>query len=57
MVTVDKNNEGYFHGDKVRMTGKKDDTTYSITFYEFEFLEGHNKGQLFINPAEFKDAR
>lgn len=57
MVTVDKNNEGYFYGDKVRMTGKKDDTTYSITFYEFEFLEGHNKGQLFINPAEFKDAR
>ena len=44
---VDENKEGYVHGDKAKMTGKKDDTTYSITFYEFIFLEGHLQGETF----------
>ena len=46
-ITIDENKEGYFHGDKVKQTGKKDDTTYSITFYEFIFVEGHLAGETF----------
>jgi len=46
-IRIDENKEGHFHGDKVKMTGRKDDTTYSITIYEFVFLEGRSQGETF----------
>ena len=52
MICIDKNNEGLLAGDKVRLTGQKDDTTYSITLHEFEFLEGQNKGEKIWNSLD-----
>jgi len=44
-ITIDENKEGYFHGDKVKLTGKKDETTYSIPIYELIFIEGRFTGE------------
>ena len=44
-ITIDDNREGYFHGDKVRLTGNKDETTYDIPLHEFIFVEGRFTGE------------
>ena len=49
-ITLDKNQEGYFKGDKCRLTGRKDDTTYSIPMVEFIFLDGRFKDEKFWQP-------
>lgn len=49
-INVDEHGEGYFHGDKVELTGKKDDTTYSFPICEFVFVEGCYKGESIWQP-------
>ena len=51
-ITIDKNNEGYFKGDKVRATGREDNTTYSFALFEFVFLEGNHIGEKIWQPQE-----
>ncbi len=46
-ISIDKNGEGYFHGDKAKLTGRKDENTYDIALHELEFVEGRNKGEKF----------
>ncbi len=50
-ITVDEKQEGYFKGDAVRMTGRKDDTTYSITIFEYVFIDGRFAGEKFWQPG------
>ena len=51
MITIDKTtSQGFFKGDAVKLTGKKDTGTYSVTLYEAEFIEGPNKGEKIWNP-------
>ena len=45
MVIIDKNGKGYFKGEAVKLTGRKDDATYSIVMHELEYLEGEYKGE------------
>ena len=49
-ITLDKNQEGYFKGDKCRLTGRRDDTTYSLPMVEFIFLDGRFKDEKFWQP-------
>ncbi len=51
-ISVDENGEGYFHGDKVKVTGKKDEATYSFPICEFQFTEGHYKGETIWQPID-----
>ena len=50
-IHVNNEGEGYFHGDSVKTTGKKDDSTYDITLHEFVFTEGRNEGEKFWQSA------
>ena len=50
-IILDKKQESYFKGEKVRKTGRKDDTTYSISLYEYIFLSGKNKDEIFWQPG------
>ena len=54
-ITIDSNKEGYFHGDKVKLTGKKDKTTYSFPLSEFVFVDGRFKGETFWQPIVIFD--
>lgn len=49
-INVDKDGEGYFHGDKVKLTGKKDETTYSFPMCEFVFIEGRFENETIWQP-------
>ena len=51
-MQIDKNGTGYFKGDKVKATGRKDTTSYSLGIHEFEILEGRNKGEMIWQPIE-----
>ncbi len=56
MIIINKaTSKGFFKGDEVKATGKKDLKTYSIGFYELEFLEGHLKGEKIWQPVTFTD--
>ncbi len=52
MVIIDKEGKGHFKGEAVKLTGRKDDTTYSIAIYELEYLEGPYKGEKIWNVIE-----
>ena len=49
-ISVDENGEGYFNGDKVKLTGKSDKTTYSFPMYEFVFVEGRFENEKIWQP-------
>ena len=49
-ISVDEHGEGYFKGDKVRLTGRTDKTTYSFPMYEFVFVEGDYKDEKIWQP-------
>ena len=51
-ITVDENQEGYFKGDKVRMTGRKDENTYSFPMVEFVFIDGRFVGEKIWQPGK-----
>lgn len=50
-ISINKDGEGYFHGDKCKVTGKLDKTTYSFPIHELVFLDGINKGESFWQPV------
>ena len=52
MIHLDESGEGYFKGNRVRTTGRKDVTTYSIDLYELELLEGPHKGEKIWQSVE-----
>lgn len=53
MITIDKNGNGYFKGDKSVAIGYDK----SDNMVEFVYLEGHQSGKTFVQPAEFVEVK
>ena len=51
-ILTDENGIGYSNGYKVRLTGRRDNKTYSIILVEFVYLEGPHKGEKFWKPGQ-----
>ena len=40
-----KNDKGWFNGDRIIFTGNKE-TLHGALFHEFKYIEGHKKGKI-----------
>ena len=49
-IRINSDNEGYFNGIKVELTGRSDPKTYSFTMVELRFIDGQFAGKTFWLP-------
>lgn len=52
MIHVNSAGEGFFKGDAVKLTGKKDAIPYDLVLYEFVIVSGDHKGECIWQPKE-----